>query len=231
MIPEGHHLETRLKKDKSPAPKRDPGVIVLRTIAVSVSVPLTFTLVDTLLGFDPEINIGVQERSAEGVPARPDLSPREELRIIGDSVPNSREESGTSEDSTRDIDENPESSESSDAGSNQESEPERSLEEPDSDERPSENSDEHWVQIPQYCNGFHAGSANFRASPSLLPSEIKGVVIVGQWVSLTGQTAYGDGILWYESVNQKALNASAEPDARNQLNAGQPGWIAACFVG
>ncbi|MGD1930725.1 MAG: hypothetical protein ACFB12_17615 [Leptolyngbyaceae cyanobacterium] len=231
MIPEGHHLETRLKKDKSSAPKRGPGVIVLRTIAVSVSVPLTFTLVDTLLGFDPEINVGVQERSPEGVTARPDVLSREEFITIGDSVPNSSEESATSEDSILDIDENSGSSENLDAGSNQESEPERPLAESDSDERSSENSREHWVQIPRYCNGLYAGSANFRASPSLLPSEIKGVVIVGQWVSLTGQTAYGDGILWYESVNQTALNASAEPEARNQLNAGQPGWLAACFVG
>ena len=234
MIPEGHHLETRLKKDKSSAPKRDPGIIVLRTIVVSISVPLTFTLFDTLLGFDaeinPDINIDVQGRSPEGVPSRPDLSPRDESGKIEDPVPNSSGAAGVSGNNGSDFGENPETSDNPDAGSDSGSEPGRSSEESDLGDRSPEDSNKHWVQIPRYCNGLYAGSANFRASPSLSPSEIKGVVVVGQWVSLTGQTAYGDGILWHESVNQKALSSSIELEAQNQLNAGQLGWIAACFV-
>ncbi|MEL6385016.1 MAG: hypothetical protein AAFQ89_21650, partial [Cyanobacteria bacterium J06626_18] len=86
------------------------------------------------------------------------------------------------------------------------------------------------IRIPQYCNGVLAGSANFRDWPALTPSAIRGVIPVGQWVSLTGKKVPSDGLFWYEAVNEAVLTPSVEPAAQNQLQANQLGWIADCFV-
>lgn len=90
--------------------------------------------------------------------------------------------------------------------------------------------DGYWIHIPSSCNGFLAGGANFRVSPSLDVSAIKGVVLVGDRVFLTGQIADGDGIIWYRAVNEAPLESSIEHGALNILAADQEGWIANCFV-
>ncbi|MEM9818315.1 MAG: hypothetical protein AAF827_18160 [Cyanobacteria bacterium P01_D01_bin.6] len=86
------------------------------------------------------------------------------------------------------------------------------------------------ISIPRYCNGHYAGSANFRSSPTLMPSAIKGVVPVGNYVLLTGEVLPGDGVHWHQAINESNLLRSNEPAAQNQLGAGQIGWIADCFV-
>lgn len=86
------------------------------------------------------------------------------------------------------------------------------------------------LQIPQYCNGAFAGGANFQDWPSMSPAAIRGVVPAGNWVVLTGGTAYGDGVIWYEAINETPLVWSIEPTAQNQTHANQLGWIANCFV-
>lgn len=80
------------------------------------------------------------------------------------------------------------------------------------------------------CNE-HPAAANFRAYPNYSPNVIKGVVEWREWVYLTGITAYGDGIRWYQAMNYLPLRRSEdvyEIYDRSQRN--QIGWIAACFV-
>lgn len=79
------------------------------------------------------------------------------------------------------------------------------------------------------CNG-QPGNANFRAFPSLAPASILGVVAQGQSVYLTGRTVIGDGKRWYEAIAPGSLHPSTDPDALNQIQAGQTGWVAVCFV-
>lgn len=80
------------------------------------------------------------------------------------------------------------------------------------------------------CNNQPA-NANFRAVPSLAASAVLGVVARGQRVALTGKTAVGDGLIWYEAIAPSPLYLSTNPAAINQVESGQTGWIAACFVG
>ncbi|MBE9101161.1 hypothetical protein [Vacuolonema iberomarrocanum] len=85
------------------------------------------------------------------------------------------------------------------------------------------------MQIDQ-CNG-HFLAANFRAYPAYTPTAIRGAVLRGEWVYLTGETADSDGILWYEAINYDPLALSEdgyEIYYRSQAN--QVGWIARCFV-
>lgn len=81
-----------------------------------------------------------------------------------------------------------------------------------------------------HCNGY-IGMANFRAYPSFAPTVVKGAVMRGEWVNLTGASAWGDGILWYEAVNRSPLMMSEDGFAMyHQPQPNQVGWIAACFV-
>lgn len=86
------------------------------------------------------------------------------------------------------------------------------------------------ISISQ-CHKFIVEGANFRSAPSLDSSVIKGIILAGQSVLLTGTTAYGDGLFWYEATNEFVLTPSIELNAQNQIDANQLGWIAACFVG
>lgn len=90
--------------------------------------------------------------------------------------------------------------------------------------------DQRRIDIPSQCNGFVAEGANFRDSPSLEPSAIKGAVRAGESVLLTGSERNGDGIIWYEAINESTLAFSAEPDAQNVTDPNQRGWIAKCFI-
>lgn len=80
------------------------------------------------------------------------------------------------------------------------------------------------------CNGL-PGNANFRSIPSLVPGVVLGVVAQGEAVSLTGRTAIGDGEFWYEAIAPSPLYPSTDPAALNRTQAGQTGWISACFIG
>ncbi|MEP0913277.1 SH3 domain-containing protein [Leptolyngbya sp. GB1-A1] len=80
------------------------------------------------------------------------------------------------------------------------------------------------------CNG-QPENANFRSIPSLAPGAVLGVVAQGEVVALTGRTAIGDGEFWYEAIAPKPLFPSANPAALNRTQAGQTGWISACFIG
>ena len=86
----------------------------------------------------------------------------------------------------------------------------------------------HRVQIDQ-CHGVPSEGAYFRAYPAMAPDAIKGAVRRGEWVVLTGVKEYGDGITWYEVINESPLDHSpaayAYEPAPNQY-----GWIASCFV-
>jgi len=81
-----------------------------------------------------------------------------------------------------------------------------------------------------HCNGLSIEGANFRAGPSRATTVIKGVIPVGESVFLTGSTTYGDGLYWYEAINESPLMPSMMPNAQNQIEANQRGWISACFV-
>ena len=79
------------------------------------------------------------------------------------------------------------------------------------------------------CHDMRYEGANFRAYPAMTPHAIKGAVLTGEWVVLTGVTAYGDGILWYEVMNESPLTHSLE--AYTYVSApNQYGWIASCFI-
>ncbi|MEO1147391.1 MAG: hypothetical protein AAFY26_17550 [Cyanobacteria bacterium J06638_22] len=73
--------------------------------------------------------------------------------------------------------------------------------------------------------------AHFRDYPSLDSASIKGAVLQGDWVTLTGRTTPIDGINWYEARNHSPLEPSAGGFPINyQSDANQLGWIADCFV-
>jgi len=79
------------------------------------------------------------------------------------------------------------------------------------------------------CHGVRYEGANFRDYPAMTPHAIKGAVLPGEWVVLTGVTDHRDGILWYEVINESPLTHSLEAytyvPAPNQY-----GWIASCFI-
>jgi len=79
------------------------------------------------------------------------------------------------------------------------------------------------------CHGVRYEGANFRDYPAMTPHAIKGAVLPGEWVVLTGVTNHRDGILWYEVINESPLTHSLEAytyvPAPNQY-----GWIASCFI-
>ena len=86
----------------------------------------------------------------------------------------------------------------------------------------------HRVQIDQ-CYGQPSEGAYFRAYPAMAPDAIKGGVLVGEWVVLTGGKEHGDGITWYEVINESPLVYSPEAYAYESAP-NQYGWIASCFV-
>ena len=79
------------------------------------------------------------------------------------------------------------------------------------------------------CNGSSA-HANFRQFPSLAPGSILGVVTIGQFVQIAPHPVQAEGLVWYQATNLAPLAPSTEATAQNQLQAGQVGWIAGCFV-
>lgn len=87
----------------------------------------------------------------------------------------------------------------------------------------------YYSQQIRTCAG-NESNANFRASPSLDPRSVLGVVAYGETVRLTGRTIQGDGVLWYEAI-APALSPSPDLGAQNRLEPNQVGWIASCFVG
>lgn len=78
------------------------------------------------------------------------------------------------------------------------------------------------------CNG-EVSRANFREFPTLNPSAILGEIKWGDSVRLKGRVIQSEGVMWHEAI-APALVASREPAAQNQLESGQTGWIAGCFV-
>ena len=80
------------------------------------------------------------------------------------------------------------------------------------------------------CNGMRLEGANFREYPSLDPQSIKGVILAGTWVTLTGFEAYEDGITWYEVINNSDVFSSAQYRRTRLIGSDQTGWIAGCFV-
>jgi hypothetical protein len=67
------------------------------------------------------------------------------------------------------------------------------------------------------CNG-EVSRANFREFPTLNPSAILGEIKWGDSVRLKGRVIQAEGMMWHEAI------------AQNQLEPGQTGWIAGCFV-
>ena len=85
------------------------------------------------------------------------------------------------------------------------------------------------VQI-DHCNG-HLEAANFREYPDYEFAAINGSVRRGDWVTVTGETAYADGILWYKAINISPLAMSEDGyEIYYRPQEKQVGWIAACFV-
>ncbi len=86
------------------------------------------------------------------------------------------------------------------------------------------------ISIPQFCNDTALAGANFQSEPTMAGVATQGIIAAGTEVTLTGATAYGDGIIWFQAVNEIALTPSAHPEAQNQTEPFQIGWIADCFV-
>ncbi|MEO1209204.1 MAG: hypothetical protein AAFX78_06650 [Cyanobacteria bacterium J06638_20] len=79
--------------------------------------------------------------------------------------------------------------------------------------------------------GDHFASANFREYAAYAPEAIKGKVIPGEWIELTGSRLYADGILWHQARNHSPLEPSEDGYLTNHQSAKQQfGWIADCFV-
>ncbi len=79
------------------------------------------------------------------------------------------------------------------------------------------------------CHGSPA-PANFRQIPNFSPGSILGVVTIGQSVQIAPHPVQAEGLVWYQVVNLAPLAPSTEATAQNQIQAGQVGWIAGCFV-
>ena len=216
MFPENKHLETFLVPNKEKPEPPSPVVEAIR-VAISITIPITITLTlfETLAEFDitsPEVpaipNTVPTERSFEG-PSSPN-TPDPTGSLVNPDGPNgSGEIPPVNPDGLNDLGEIPS----------------------DSLRRIYPNG--HWIRIPAFCNGFHADAANFRVSPSLHVSAIKGIVLVGNRVFLTGERRMdidGNGITWYGAFNELPLTASEENIALNLLSSNQEGWIADCFV-
>lgn len=86
------------------------------------------------------------------------------------------------------------------------------------------------ILIPQFCNGSAIAGASFQSEPTSASTATKGIVAVGNEVTLTGATAYGDGIIWFQAVNEIALTPSDQPEAQNQTEPYQIGWISDCLI-
>ena len=84
--------------------------------------------------------------------------------------------------------------------------------------------------IPQFCNDSAIAGANFQSHPTVADTATKGVIAAGNEVTLTGATAYGDGIIWFQAMNEFALTPVDQSEAQNQTEPYQIGWIADCFV-
>lgn len=84
--------------------------------------------------------------------------------------------------------------------------------------------------IPQLCNDSAITGANFQSQPTVADTATKGIIAAGNEVTLTGATAYGDGIIWFQAMNEFALTPSNQSEAQNQTEPYQIGWIADCFV-
>ena len=203
MFPENKHLETFLVPNKKDPDTPSP---VVEAIKVAISITIPITLFRLLLDLSPTIEIDSPGVSA--IPTNIPTEPSEEQPSEGPFFPNSSDPTG--------LPVNPN-------GPN------------GTGEIPPDFSQEtyldgYWIRIPSSCNGFHADGANFRARPSLDVSAIKGVVLVGNLVFLTGETTHGDGIIWHRVFNESRLTSSMEHGALDILVAGQEGWIANCFV-
>ncbi|MEO1095858.1 MAG: hypothetical protein AAFX01_13265 [Cyanobacteria bacterium J06638_28] len=216
MFPEDKHLETYLRPNKKPDPSPDPTIIIVRTIGITISLSVALTLFDALFDIDTLFNLDLDTDNSPGIRINPDT-------VVNGGQPPETNPNGAGDEEV----ENP---------------PDENI---DDDELPPANPNNPIIvapnnpivvapntrlRIPRYCNRAYAGSANFRSTPSLRPSAIRGLILVGEWISLTGRTAHGDGILWYEAINESNLLLSKEPNAQNQLNAGQLGWIADYFL-
>lgn len=207
MIPEGYYYKTTQEKKPSPPPKETP---VVKYILVSISIPIALTLFEKV--FDLNIVFG-EPQARDEQPGNPDPTP-----VNPDFPPNPPVPPDPNPpvppDPSPPVPPNPSPPVS----------PNPSPPIPPNPVKPNR------ICIPRYCNGHRAGSANFRSFPSLSSSAIRGVIPVGECVFLTGFSTTGDGILWYESINESLLTASLEFDAQNRLEVGQRGWIAACFI-
>lgn len=95
--------------------------------------------------------------------------------------------------------------------------------------RRSWNSNHRRVLISE-CNGVRLEGANLREYPSSDSQSIKGVVLAGTWVTLTGLNAHTDGMTWYEVINEFDVFSSTQPDRTRLIGSDQIGWIAGCFV-
>ena len=204
MFPDDKHLETYLVPNKKPEPSSPVADVVKVAIYISIPVAISLTLFETLAEFNFTPPRGVGNTVPNYVPTRSSEEPLSEDSSSPDlSVP-----TGTTPIPDRPNEPGNISSESISTIYN----------------------DRRWIRIPPSCNGFHAEGANFRISPSLDASAIKGVVLVGERVFLTGETAYGHGIIWHRALNEALLKPSIEPGALNILVADQEGWIASCFA-
>ncbi|NEZ54428.1 SH3 domain-containing protein [Adonisia turfae] len=213
MFPENKHLETYLVSNQKT--KSSPSVanitviqyIGIVAISIPISVAVSFTLFKRLVDFSPMFEMDPPRVNTipTNLPTRPpeDQLPEEDSFPSELPVPTSPTVIPDRTDDSGKI---------------------------SSDSIPIIYIDGYWIRIPSSCNGFHAGGANFRASPSLDASVIKGVVPVGERVFLTGETTYGDEIIWHRALNEALLDRSIEYGALNFLVADQEGWIANCFV-
>jgi len=197
-----NHVEVRLIKDKPPDPPKGDNGVTFLAVALTVTLPFTFAL-DLFPGLNAEFNWpqNVQVRWEE----TPSVSepPQAPAPPLPANVPETI---------------------------------------PSPIPQPSDPPAQRVLMVQERrivqarrmqvweCNGVYPIAANFRAYPSRSPFVIQGAVLPGDWVTLTGRRSLGDGIVWYEAINESNLTHSVESQAPYQPAARQMGWIASCFV-
>ncbi|MGB3491524.1 MAG: hypothetical protein WBA57_02265 [Elainellaceae cyanobacterium] len=92
-----------------------------------------------------------------------------------------------------------------------------------------EKSNHHRVIISE-CNGMKLAGAELRKYASRNSNSVKGVILAGTEVTLTGLREQADGTIWHEVSYDSELFSSAQPNASRLVDANPIGWIEGCFV-
>lgn len=207
IFPEDKHLEVFIKPNKSsPPPDTTPIFVQALIISVPISIAMSLSLIEEIpVSINTDFTYNPSGEEVSGTSAEPSYSGDPTLSPEDTQPPPSQSTSfrGNGTDSLN--------------GSDGATVSNTLL-------RP------YTIAIPQFCNDAALAGANFQSQPTIASIATQGVIAAGTEVTLTGATAYGDGIIWFQALSKVLLAPSDQLEAQNQTESFQIGWIADCFV-